>query len=110
MAVNQKRYAEEFEKGKFGGLSEEVAHTRAVRLATIKKAAVKKSTTRRKKKPSEEGLVKRTRRRLREIYYGKKTYLPKKTTRLSAAKKQLETAKSLRQAREKARAASRRNR
>lgn len=27
---------------------------------------------------SEEGLIKKTKRRLRELYYGDKTYLPKK--------------------------------
>lgn len=42
---------------------------------------------------SEEGLIKKTKRRLRELYYGDKTYLPKKKKKKpkkSARTKQIE--------------------
>lgn len=74
MAVKRKQYGEELEKNiaEYKTLSE--AHKKAVEKSQVK---VKKKS-KKEKEYDEEGLVKRTKRRLRELYYGKKTYMPKK--------------------------------
>jgi len=50
------------------------SHKEAVKLHESNVAKQKQT----KAKKAEEGLIKKTKRRLRELYYGDKTYLPKK--------------------------------
>jgi hypothetical protein len=63
-------------------------------MRAAQKKIDKKSKT--KEKLSEESLIKKTKRRLRELYYGGKTYLPKK----KKTKKTKQTKKIEKQAKE----------
>lgn len=68
MGVRMGQYGREMDKSKPGeSLS-----------ARHKKAVKKSQVTSEGKKYDEEGLIKKTKRRLKELYYGEKTYLPKK--------------------------------
>ncbi len=69
-----------YNAAKKAGMSDEKALYESTKKTTIKatekKPAVKKSAG----KPTEAGLIKKTGRKLREIFYGKKTYAGKKVT------------------------------
>ena len=94
MGVRRHQYGKEMDKSKKGES-----------LQTRHKTAVKRSSVGTKRSPSKYAqLVKKTRRRLKELFYGENTYLPKKkkvekvkakvgpTTRTKVVGKQLKTA------------------
>lgn len=70
MGVRMSQFGREMDKSK-SGESLQAQHKKAVKRSQIKKQT-------KRQEYDEEGLLKRTKRRLRELYYGSKTYLPKK--------------------------------
>lgn len=76
MGVRRHQYAKEVEKNIVAGMSLDKAHKAAVAKSKVQPEA--KTTRTGKKAPSKEGLVKKTKRRLKELWGGEKTYLPKK--------------------------------
>ena len=73
MGIRRHQYAKEVEKNIAAGMSLDKAHKAASKKSSVK-AEPKTSTD--KKVPSKEGMLKKTKQRLKELFYGDRTYLP----------------------------------
>lgn len=86
MAVTGLKYAQELEKEMAKGKPFEKAHKKAVKKAAVKIPKKKKPkqdkwvliSGKRKRSDRDEKIVKKVARKLREIFYGPKTYAKKK--------------------------------
>lgn len=82
MGVRVSQYGREMDKSKKGESLQE-RHKKAVEISKVTRTG--------KKAESEEGLLKKTKRRLKELWGGEKTYLPKdKKSKKSTRTKQVE--------------------
>lgn len=89
MGVRRHQYAKEVEKNIAKGMTLDKAHKAAVARSKVQ-PEVKTRTG--KKVPSEEGMLKKMKRRLKELWGGEKTYLPKKKKpKKTARTKQVES-------------------